>query len=346
VACRDTEDEAGFVADEIATLVRSGKAAWNDCAVIYRARFQSRALEEAMVARSIPYRIIGATGFFKRKPIKAMLAYLKLALNPHDDLSFIQIHNYPPRGFGETSFARFCHYAEQHELRLLEVLQLGGHSDLLAGRAYDGAEAFLSIIRKLQELPQQPVEPAIKQTIMLSGYYRYAEKMKGEAQEETLQLLAELESAAHFYDEHRKGTVLQFLEHATLLQSDSKEEKNKQVLLMTGHAAKGLEFPHVYLVGLTEGGFPLQPRNNDGSPVTPKQSDEHYEEERRVFFVAATRAEEAVTLTWPRMRTYQGQRIPCSPSRFLREGRDALEDIGAGDMDGGTIGSGRRGYRW
>lgn len=339
VAARDPKDEAGWIALDIENRVRAGKFEFQDAAVIYRTKFLSRNVEEALVARGIPYKVVGAQSFFNRKPIKTILAYLRLTLNQHDDIAFGKVCNFPPRGFGDTSFAKFCAYAEKTEEALLPALQKLDATEHLSSKAATGAKNFLDIIRELQGMSAAAVGPLVEKAINLSGYRKYAERYDEEYREDVLSLLAELETAAAQFDKNVGKGATGFLEHAALMQSDTKEDENpNRVKLMTAHAAKGLEFPLVYLIGVTEGGFPLNYRNDENVIPSEEEIRSHFEEERRVFFVAATRAEERLTILWPRIQFYKGSTFDCEPSRFIHEAGDTIEGAEE-EPDGCTVGA-------
>lgn len=288
-------DEARYVARAIQKNLSSGKTA-SDIAILYRANYQSRALEEALLQYSIPYQLIGVR-FYERKEIKDALSYLSLAINPNDQLSFLRCINTPKRGLGPKAQET--------------ILTTGGEG--LTGSALKKYGEFKACIEQIQKcIGELPASEVVNQAIELSGL-----KKDFEANDETerVQNLQELVSLASHYN-HLPGAegIMALLEHASLM-SDQDEVQNANeggIRLMTIHAAKGLEFHTVYIVGLEQGLFPSERQDT----VDPKAA---LEEERRLCYVAITRAKDALTLSYASVRTVYGSTQPRIPSEFLSD---------------------------
>lgn len=325
------EDEAGFIINTIVGMVKKGGVSWKDFAVIYRIRSFSRPLEDAAVARNVPHRVVGALSFYSRAAVKDILCYGRLLLSPHDDAAFTRIHNKPARGIGPVHFARFSAVADEHGFSLLKTLRKGMYKDMAKGGALQGFRQLKRLYRGLYKMGPGSARKALEYIIRYSGYRHYAEDIKDEDRRaRVLEDLQELVSAADAFDQRRrkKSGLAAFLEHAALMQQEDRNEDQDVVLMMTAHAAKGLEFPHVFVCGVTEGALPLEPRSDDGGSVyDPRFRKEHYEEERRVFYVAATRAEKRLWLTYPAKRFLRGSVVDCKPSRFLREAGETVEFV-------------------
>lgn len=324
---RTTDDEARFVINTIRDMVKRGKDDWRDFAVIYRIRSLSRAVEDVAVGRNVPYRVIGSLSFYNRAAIKDILAYARLLVNPREDSSFARIINKPTRGIGTASFAAFNRAAEAEDMRLFVALgkRLYTKCGILAS-AVDGFRRLRDVFAMWRRMDQRKAGPIIESILHNSGYLGYAENIKDEKyRDRVIEDIYELVDAAKHFDEakskkRRKG-LRGFLEHTQLMQQEDKDEDPNSITLLTAHAAKGLEFKNVFVIGCVDGVTPLHPREEPGRTLTPGDTQQHYEEERRVFFVAVTRAEERLWLTWPRARrSYGGGMTMSEPSQFLEEG--------------------------
>lgn len=297
----NAEDEAEHVALTAKNLIRSGVSASN-IAVLYRTNFQSRALEEACINMDVPYQLLG-TRFFERKEIKDVLSYLRYALNPDSATDLARIINEPARGVGKVTV-----------LKLVE-----GHRDAIKGKSLEGVLAFESIMHDIRErVEEAPLHESIKFIMERTGF----EKMfrdDGEEGQERLENLRELVTIATRYaDVTGREAVERLLEDAAL-EGDQDELKKKEeqdaIRLMTIHSAKGLEFEYVCITGLEEGLFPHE-RFDEGKTDT--------EEERRLFYVALTRAEKKVFLSFAHMRMIFGSERINVPSSFLSDIRAEL----------------------
>ena len=332
--CVETENperEAVFIINELRGLVKQGRAQWKDFAIIYRMRSQSRPLEDCAVLRTVPYRVIGALSFYNRAAIKDVLAYARLLVNPSDDASFVRCYNKPPRGIGPANFARFSAAAEEHNCSLLTAVRKGLYKDTVTQLALTGFRRFKQINKDWRKQGTKLAGASIRQIIHDSGSRYYAEQIKdADRREAILGDLEELIAAATTYDEQTRKSKLEglagFLEHAALMQQDDKSDNDNVVLMMTAHASKGLEFPNVFVCGGVEGVLPMYPRQDDGSSENdPDEVKAHYEEERRVFYVAITRAEARLCITWPAVRRFGSEIVRCTPSRFVKEAGAALQ---------------------
>lgn len=308
----DARAEGRFIAQQIKSLVgqRSG---FKDFVVLYRTNSQSRLLEEAMIQQSIPYKIVGGVRFFERKEIKDILAYLSLLVNPADSVALRRIINVPTRGVGATTVEKLLQAAAERDLPLWEVLREPGRWDITgkARGALENLHAWMEALRA--RVPELRVTEIVEEVLKQTGYRDYLmkdDKVEAEARQENVD---ELITVTSEYDRDAKeeGSLQGFLADVSLLSDqDTYKEDAQAVTLMTLHAAKGLEFPVVFLAGLEEGTFP-----HSRSLEDPDQM----EEERRLCYVGITRAMDRLFLTACSARELQGQTLPRQPSRFLRE---------------------------
>ena len=314
----DESDEAQFVANELAKLHDHDHMRWGDMAVFYRTNSMSRVIEEFLVRVGIPYKVVGGTRFYDRREIKDALAYLRAIVNPTDEVSVKRIINTPKRGVGDSSIGKLDAWAsangESFDQAVLRFDEAG-----VGGRAATGIEKFLMMateIRKLQAEPATIIEEALER----SGYLAELQNERSVEAEGRLENLSELVGMAREYE-----TVDDFLEQVSLVSdTDDIDEEESTVTLMTLHAAKGLEFPVVFLVGMEDGVFPHVRALGDPSEL---------EEERRLAYVGITRAMQKLHLTsaWSRMMHGQTQYNP--PSRFLDEiPSELINEIGGTRM--------------
>jgi DNA helicase-2/ATP-dependent DNA helicase PcrA len=309
----DAPDEE-MEADQVALCVARWTAAGTnprEIAVFYRTNACSRALEASFTRLRIPYQIVGGLGFFERREIKDLLAYARLVVNPKDDPACERVLNVPPRGIGETTADRLRAVAGEHEEPLLLALRRDEVRAGLRGPARKGVNDFIALLERLRERAGS-AESTLRAVLDLTGYRRYAEALEATEDVDRGENLDELLAFAHEYDEREDGGLRGFLaEIALLTDVDRWDENAARVSLMTVHAAKGLEFERVAVVGLEEGLFPHARALEEGS--------DGLEEERRLFYVALTRAREELLLSHCRMRFRTGAPGPQSPSRFLDE---------------------------
>ena len=320
IHCEDENIESREIAANISEFIKNGNT-YSDMAVFYRTNAQSRVLETCLLKEGIPYSIVGSVEFFKRKEIKDILSYLKLCANPDDDLSFERIVNVPPRGIGATTIRRLREWADTHNTNLLEAISRVQEIPEIKAKSAKAVKDFWKITSELYKLSTFPVMEFVKQVIGKTGYIDYLEQSYESDSEERLENIDELVNAASEYDtSNPDGSLQGFLEEVALISDiDKWDDQTDTVTLMTLHAAKGLEFPVVFIAGLEEG---LLPHSQS------KDSDDDIEEERRLCYVGITRAQRDLFLIHTRYRAKFGQRTPCIPSRFLSEiPEDFIEEI-------------------
>jgi len=323
LCCEDENDEANRIAARMAELIRDNQAESRDMAVFYRTNAQSRVLETALRFETIPYTIVAGTEFYQRKEVKDILAYLRLIVNPADSVSTERIMNVPARGIGKGAAARFRAWAEKHGGSMLDAI---AHPDEagVRGAAARGARTLIKVLNQLREMPPCPVAPIVERLIASINFERYLSGMAEKSDERIANVRELVSAAAGFNQSEPEGDLLGFLEHAALVSDvDDLDESCGAVKLMTLHAAKGLEFPVVFVVGLEEGLLPL----SRGEAV------HDLEEERRLFFVGVTRAMKRLFLSLAELRTRYGRSEYTSPSRFLSE---LPEEIVSGVLDMGV----------
>ena len=318
-------EEAHGVASKIVELVREGEYAYRDVAVFCRVTALTRGLEQAFRMAKIPYQVVGGVSFYERQEIKDVLSYLNLMANPKNDLAFGRVVNVPPRGIGKTTLEKLGERAESLGIPLLAMAREATAVPGLKDRAARSLRDFGLLMDELVALRDHAAEEVIRRLLTLSGY-REALAAEGGPGEDRLANLDELISAAREFDrEHPGGTVVDFLEEISLASAvDRWNDDSGSVTLMTLHAAKGLEFPVAFIVGLEQGLLPHSRAN---------ESDDELEEERRLLFVGITRAERELYLSHCRIREFRGQRQATVPSCFLAELPDEAMTIH--DLTGG-----------
>lgn len=307
-------EEANFVVKYIVKEIRKNRSPV-EIAILYRSNAQSRLLEECLMRFGISYRIYAGVRFFERVEIKDALAYLRLVINTRDDNSFQRIINFPARGIGLKTIDCLKDYAQNHNLTLWEASLQTLKDNTLTGRAHNALQKFIDTIYHLQSaiinltLPEQ-----LRVIIEHSGLFDHFAKLKADKSESRVENLKELINAAREFqpnDEIGLSPVLSFLTYATLEASEQAVGENgPAVHLMTLHAAKGLEFPLVFLIGMEEGIFPSNASNLEPGRLA---------EERRLCYVGMTRAMEKLVLTHATMRRMYGRREYHLPSRFVKE---------------------------
>ncbi len=316
----DEHEEAHFVA-QTALTVRGEGVPWDAQAVFYRTNAQSRVLEDALRRARIPYVIVGGVRFYERREIKDALAYLRLALNPADDVAFRRAIGAPARGIGATTLARLDEVAAR-EARPLLALAAAPPEDL-RGKPRRTLQEFAATMASLSARVAGLPPPAFVDLVLDATGYREALRQERSPEAEArLENLEELVAAAEdFAHAEPEGTIAAFLDGVALMSDiDELKEAESRVTLMTLHSAKGLEFPVVFLTGLEEGVFPHARSLDDPDEV---------EEERRLCYVGLTRAKERLYLSWALHRRIHGYGLG-EPSRFLREMPEAeLEPLNA-----------------
>ena len=318
-------EEAQGVASKIVGLVREGEFAYRDVAVFCRVTALTRGIEQAFRMAKIPYQIVGGVSFYERQEIKDVLSYLNLMANPKNDVAFNRVVNVPPRGVGKTTLEKLSNRAEALGIPLLAMAREAPAVPGLKDRAARSLRDFGMLMDELVALRDHAAEEVIRRLLTLSGY-REALAAEGPTGEERLANIDELISAAREFDrEHPGGSVVDFLEDISLASAvDRWKDDSGSVTLMTLHAAKGLEFPVAFIVGLEQGILPHSRSN---------ESDDELEEERRLLFVGITRAKRELYLSHCRIREFRGQRQSTIPSCFLAELPD--EALTVRDLTGG-----------
>jgi len=308
----DEMEEAHFIIDKIKALT-CGKYGYNNCVVLYRTNAQSRSIEEAFMARSVPYKMVGGIKFYARKEIKDIIAYLKLVYNSDDSQSLKRVINVPRRSIGPTTIKKIDEISKRESISLFSVLEnIEDHSEF-SPKTKNSLRGFVNLINKTRETcGSLPLSEFIAQLI---DNTEYLDELKEEGTEESnsrIENIQEFISVAKEYESMEAGNDLgEFLTQISLISDlDSLEEEAESVTLMTLHAAKGLEFPVVFLAGLEEGIFPHSRSLNSNAEM---------EEERRLMYVGVTRAEDLLYLTYAKRRLIWGDYKYCTPSRFLRE---------------------------
>jgi DNA helicase-2/ATP-dependent DNA helicase PcrA len=300
-------------------------------AVLYRTNSQSRNFEEAMRRAGLQYNIIGGFSFYERMEVRDIIAYLKLALNPNDSIALQRVINSPPRGIGKTTIDEIERRARDYELSWWEtigvIVEQPGN---LGSRAISALKSFRRIVSQLAELsdPEKntnsssPVSDVVRAAILETGYELSLRSERTDEAEGRLENLQELVNAAVDYDEQGIEGLREFIDHSALVSDQDDYKRDAPVTLMTAHSAKGLEFPLVFIVGLEEGLFPHSRAASDRAEL---------EEERRLAYVAMTRAERYLYVTHAMKRRVYGEELASEPSTFLNEmPDDQLEDLSLG----------------
>ncbi len=306
-------DEAQFIADEIRTLVKSGKQ-YNDFALLYRTNAQSRTLEEKLVQTGIPYRLLGGTRFYDRKEIKDALAYLKTINNPIDDLSIKRIINVPKRGIGDTTINKISNLAFEDDIHFFKAL-VDNKDNVEVSRNSKKLADFVELIYELRNVSNESsVSELIDIILDKTGYIK---ELTLEGTPESLsriENLKELISKAVEYESNSEDPSLGgFLEEVALVADvDNYQQDSNTVVLMTLHSSKGLEFPYVFITGMEEGVFPSY-------RILMSNNENELEEERRLCYVGITRAKEQLYFVYSQSRMLGGNTQYNQPSRFLKE---------------------------
>ncbi|WP_281675478.1 DNA helicase PcrA [Veillonella tobetsuensis] len=306
-------EEAAFIGDTIVKKHDIYGVPYGDMAILYRTNAQSRVLEEALIKRALPYTMVGGTKFYDRKEIKDVLAYLRVLYNPFDDLSLLRIINVPKRSIGATTVSKLQDYARENGTSLFMTLTQLHLVDSIKGKTKEKLEEFgILILTLVAEMDDKSVLDILEAILDRTGYLYQLEESTDPQDQARAENIGELLSVAKdFQDTNPTGTVEDFLEQVALVNDvDSFEQEDSKVTLMTLHAAKGLEFPIVFLGGLEEGLFP-----HSRTLMNP----EEIEEERRLAYVGITRAEQELYISNATTRTVFGRTSSYLPSRFIDE---------------------------
>lgn len=309
-------DEARFVTRTIECDMNKGERVYKDFAVFYRTNAQSRVVEEQCRALGIPYRIVGGLRFYDRAEIKDVISYLKLILNPGDDIALKRVINVPARGIGKTTIEAIEEHAGKNKIRMIEATVHAVEQKIVHSGAQKKIAGFLDL---LVELKDQASELSLKdlytETLIRTGYVEALKKEGTPEADARIENLEELDNAIAVFEEERgeEATLQNFLEEMALVsETDNKDANADSITMMTLHVAKGLEFPIVFMVGMEEGLFP-------GGRATDSDDPTELEEERRLCYVGMTRARERLYMLFSKQRRLWGSMQFHQPSRFLNE---------------------------
>lgn len=320
ITCRNDDDEAERVVKDLVTHKLMNGKNWSDYAVLYRGNFQARVIETQLRQMQIPYKLSGGQSFFARAEIKDVMSYLRLIINPEDDSAFLRIINTPKRAIGPATLEKLGLFAQENHLSLLSAAGDQRLGMVLAKKAMSQLNEFAEFIGNFtQELydHDEPV-PIVRQMMIEAGYIDYVkasattpaqEKSKLDNIDSLYQSIQNLINKAEDVDERNIESAIRKLVLIDMLEQQQEEQDTDKVNLMTLHAAKGLEFPYVYMTGLEE---EMLPHRNSIAADT-------IEEERRLMYVGITRAKQGLTLTLAEQRKAGGQMKQMTPSRFLDE---------------------------
>ena len=312
-------EESKFVVDEIKKLVNLGYA-YSDIAVLYRTNAQSRPFEEILMKYLIDYKVIGGLKFYDRKEIKDLVSYLKVIVNPKDDVALKRIINEPKRGIGDKSVEQMGKIASDNNISILELITNPTYEQLLTDRLKKLACKFYNPLKEIFENDlKYTITDLINEVLDKSGYLKVLESSYSVEDRARIDNINEFISAASEYEENNPDdTIYDYLENLSLISELEKtEDKDNSVTLMTMHAAKGLEFPIVFVVGMDEGLFPGKRSIDEGN----------VEEERRLFYVAITRAREKLYLTSSEVRRAYGKPVYYKTSRFIDEIKSNIKEL-------------------
>jgi DNA helicase-2/ATP-dependent DNA helicase PcrA len=333
--------EAKIIAQEIVDFCRARKAKPGDFAVLYRLNLLSRDLEEALVRANVPYKVLKGVGFYSRAVILDVLAYLRLVVNPSDDAAMLRIYNNPTRGIGARAMDHIVclrtemEQAAERPVPLIEAFRDARHDEELSTKAKDGIEDLLNVLRQGQHeikrvggSGKESVGRMVELVLEHSGYMAHLEKtikttgsvkVASEAKSK-VEHLQELKFAAQDFDSRHGGGLIRYHEWVTMMQADTDQEVGNRVALSTVHSAKGLEWQHVYVVCVVEDVMPsLREISFDGSLRPREEIAADLEEERRLLFVALTRAKDGAALMCPEVRRAYSGIVNTEASRFISE---------------------------
>jgi len=300
----DEAEEARLVASRVSAQIAIGARKPNDFAVLYRTNAQSYTLERALLQARVPYQIVGGVRFYDRKEIKDVISYLRLVYQPNDRMSFSRIANVPGRGIGPSSLERFMTWQAASGLDIIEALVRVQEAEGLTPRAKNSLSKLGEMLNSFRGLDQEP-SLMIEQLLEKSGYLHYLRDGTPQAEDREENVSSLVSDAKTF------AALPEFLEEVALMTSADESKGQPSVTLMTLHAAKGLEFPIVFMVGMEEGIFPHS-RIHESGPS-------ELEEERRLCYVGMTRAREELHLSFAASRLQFGQRGYNQPSRFIAD---------------------------
>ncbi len=316
VAVPDDREEANYVVSELQKQQLETAGLWKRFAIIFRMNAQSRLFEEQLRRLQIPYRIIGGRSFFERREVKDLLAYLACLANPHDDLNLLRIINTPARGIGASTIEIVVAESNQAKTSIFATLQSPGFHELLSAKTKTAVHGFIELIDRYETQIHQPLVELATIAMALLQEIRYPEELRRSCKtpEEALnreENVRELVRTLADYQRRSTEGLSGFLAEVALDREHEEETDTGKdgVTLITFHAAKGLEFPHVFLIGIEEGILPHDRSKLEGN----------LDEERRLFYVGITRAMQTLTITHCANRNKYGGSVPCHPSSFLKD---------------------------
>ncbi len=333
-AFEDEAEEAQAVALKVEELLGKG-ASLKDIAIFYRVNAQSRVLEEAFIQNKIPYQIVRGVEFYNRKEIRDIVGYLKVLVNPNDEIALLRIINTPTRGIGKTTIDRVRAYAAANNISFFQALKRAEHIDSFSKAPKAKIAGFVKMLETFKKDIKGKVAPLAERIFIESGLEKSLREAGTDGQN-GIDNVNELINAAAIYDKQtEQPTLVDYLQQISLFSdADAYDVTSDRVALMTLHSAKGLEFEDVFIVGVEQGLLPHE-RSNAG------EEDEELEEERRLFFVGITRAKTGLNISYARYRTTRGQLLRTIPSQFLFELgtdipqyaiRDTQYDFAAGEL--------------
>lgn len=311
-AFEDEKVEARAIAQQVRELADGG-ASLKEMAVFYRVNAQSRAIEEAFIKEKIPYQIVRGIEFYRRKEIRDLLAYLKILVNPLDEIALLRIINTPARGIGKTTIERVRAHTSHHDISFLEAVKKSGDIDSLSKAPKAKLAVFYNLLEQFRKDVTGKVAPLAERVFKETGLQESLRAAGAEGQN-ALENVNELINSAADYDQNAdEPSLIDYLHQISLFSDvDAYDTACDRVALMTLHAAKGLEFENVFIVGVEEGLLPHERSN-------AAENDDEMEEERRLFFVGITRAKVGLAISYARYRTIRGQYMRTIPSPFLFE---------------------------
>ncbi|TZE81698.1 DNA helicase PcrA [Calorimonas adulescens] len=306
----DERMEARYVVSSIIDLINRGYSS-SDIVILYRTNAQSRAFEEELAQYQIGYRVVGSLRFYERKEIKDIMSYLRVIQDPSDEVSLLRIINEPSRGIGEKTIEQLTEYARSNGISLYEAAKFAGDTDLSA-RQVKGVLSFVNIMDQLISFKDDvSISALVELVLQKTGYLEILKSENTPESESRIENLNEFIGAAKEFEKDNPDLVLEdFLANLALVSDIDSLEDGEGVVMMTVHSAKGLEFPVVFMVGMEDGLFPIS---------RALDNDEDMEEERRLCYVAVTRAKERLIMTYARTRNLYGRTMVCIPSRFIKE---------------------------
>lgn len=311
------EEEAQMIVEEMLGISQSETRPWEDFAILFRMNAQSRLMEQAMREQGIPYRVVGGMSFFDRREIKDFMSYLMVLLNPSDDVNLLRVINNPPRGIGASTIKAATDFSKEHGISVWDALRSEDFQGTLSKKAQEAIAKFADLLKTYGQIAQTPsadyaeMASNLVKEIEMVDYLRRTCKTAEEANMREQNLYEFIESIHDHRARRKKAGLQHFLDEVALTseREDDDISKKKGVCLITLHAAKGLEFPIVFLIGLEEGILPHSRSLEEGTK----------DEERRLLYVGMTRAMEHLTLSYCVTRRRYGDLVTCEPSSFIKE---------------------------